>query len=382
MNEKDFSAQAPGRLVKTPENAWAFVPDALPPQLEPTWELLNAVSEANGAIKQLAGVAGMLVNENLLIRPFLEREAVMSSRIEGTVASLPRLFELEADEAELEPDYEEVANYVRALNFGLDEGQPLPISLPLLQQMHAILMRGVRGQNKAPGEFRRQSVWIGGATAQEARFVPPPPPEMLQALHDFEAYLHAPSEVAFLVRLAWLHYQFETIHPFLDGNGRIGRLLLTLLLCDSGLLPRPLFYLSGYFERHRRDYYDGLLAVSQRGEWLAWTLFFLHGVRVQATDAVRRAEQLMSLRESWRVQLQVESASPTALRLLDQIFVYPATTISRAARELSVTPRAASMAVNRLSESGIVRETTGRQRNRVFSAPAIVEILDAPNSED
>lgn len=382
MQKADFKATAPGRLVKSPEGAWAFVPDALPPRLEPSWELMTAVETAAGALKELSGFAHTLPNENLLIRPFLQREAILSSRIEGTVASLPRLFELEAeDDAEQEPDFEEVANYVRALDYGLGRLPEFPVSLPLLQEMHRILMQGVRGQNKAPGEFRRQSVWIGGATASQARFVPPPAPEMQQSLYDFERYLHQPSPMPFLVRLSCIHYQFEAIHPFLDGNGRIGRLLLSLLLCSEGVLPRPLLYLSGYFERHRSQYYDGLLEVSRRGDWMSWILFFLRGVCVQANDAVRRAARLMELREEWRGQLHQAGATASVQRLLDELFIYPAISAASARRLLDVSKRTALLSISKLRDAEILHETTGKQRNRIFVARAISDILDAPEAE-
>lgn len=369
--------------MKTPGGNWAFVPAPLPPHLDLSWPLLAAVSRAEGALKQLAGVAHTLPNENLLIRPFLQREAIMSSRIEGTVADLPGLFLLEASQAteEATPDFGEVVNYAAALNHGLSRLDKFPVSLPLLQEMHVRLMRGVRGQHKAPGEFRRIQVRIGGESEQSARFVPPPPPEMTGALRDFEKFLHAPSEVHFLVRLALAHYQFEAIHPFLNGNGRIGRLLLSLLLCAEGVLPRPLLYLSGYFERHRREYYDGLLAVSQRGAWMEWILFFLRGVAEQADDAVRRSKRLMDLWMRYRHELNEKGAAPSAQRLLDELFVYPAISIGGVRRQLEISPRAATQAVERLVSAGILYEATGRRRNRVFMAAEIVGILDSPEEE-
>jgi len=380
MERESFSAGAPGELVKTIDGAWAFVPAPLPPVIELSWSLLAAVSQAEGALRQLAGVAHTLPNENLLIRPFLQREAVMSSRIEGTVASLPRLFVLDAAESaeEITPNFEEVVNYVQALRHGLERLPNFPVSLPLLQEMHVLLMRGVRGQNKAPGEFRKNQVWIGGRAAQSARFVPPPIPEMQSALRDFEKYLHAPSEIHFLVRLPLVHYQFEAIHPFLDGNGRIGRLLLSLLLCAEGVLPRPLLYLSGYFERNRQQYYDGLLHVSQRGEWMKWILFFLRGITEQADDAVRRSQQLMDLWMDNRHTLNEAGATPSAQRLLDELFVYPAVTIAGVARTLEVSKRTATQAVEKLVLCGILQEATGQRRNRVFVAGEISRILDAP----
>jgi Fic family protein len=384
MNPEDFSQRkTSGQMVKSPQGAWAFVPNPLPPKLEPTWEMAQAVAQATGSLKQLAGVAHTLPNENLLLRPFLQREAVLSSRIEGTVADLQQFFVFEAEpEAELAPNFEEIRNYVKALYYGLERSQSFPISLPLLKEMHAILMQGVRGQNKAPGEFRKTQNWIGGATPFEARYVPPPPPEMNQALREFEKYLHAPSPIPFLVRLAFIHYQFEAIHPFLDGNGRIGRLLLSLLLCDKELLPRPLLYLSGYFERHRREYYDGLLAVSRESAWQEWTLYFLRGVDEQARDAALRATRLMDLWARYRQHLHDANATLSTHRLLDELFVYPSITAKGAEALLDISMRTARLAIDKLCEQGILKESTGKARYRVFMAEEISSILDAPEEEN
>lgn len=380
MEKSDFSQQAPGGLVKTTDGAWAFVPDPLPPRLEPSWELLEAVAQASGTLQRLAGVTQTLPNENLLIRPFLQREAVLSSRIEGTQTTLPQLilFEAGPESEESAPDTQEVVNYFRALNYGLSRLATLPVSLPLLREMHEILMTGVRGQNRAPGEFRRLQVHIGGASAAGARFVPPPVPEMMSALNDFEKFLHAPSHLPFLVRLACAHYQFEAIHPFLDGNGRIGRLLLTLMLCSEGVLPRPLLYLSGYFERNRREYYDGLLDVSQKGAWMEWITYFLRGVDEQGRDAIERAQQLLSLREQYRKQLQSVGVSLSTRRLLDELFVYPAVSAAQVEKRLAVSKRTAQVSIDKLMEHGILQETTGRMRGRVYVASAITTALDTP----
>ncbi|HEY0075364.1 MAG TPA: Fic family protein [Abditibacteriaceae bacterium] len=385
MNANDFDSKMPGRLIKTSDGAWAFVPATLPPQLEPSWELTTAVAQATGTLRQLAGVAHTLPNEQLLIRPFLQREAVLSSRIEGTQTTLSQLILFEAQSGqetekaeEAVPDTQEVLNYVRALGYGLRRLEVLPISLPLLREMHRELMRGVRGHDKTPGEFRRVQNWIGGATASGARFVPPPLPEMHQALDEFEKFLHAPSELPFLVRLACVHYQFEAIHPFLDGNGRVGRLLLSLMLCSEGVLPRPLLYLSGYFEKHRRAYYDGLLAVSQRGEWQAWVLYFLRGIDEQGQDAARRAAQLLALRETYRQCLHEAGATASAQRLLDELFIAPAVTTARVQNLLNVSKRTARLSIERLLDAHILQEVTGRARGRVFVAGEVMAILDAP----
>jgi Fic family protein len=277
------------------------------------------------------------------------------------------------------PDVREVSNYVKALEYGLKRLEKLPVSLRLLREMHQRLMEGVRGEHMTPGEFRRSQNWIGppGCTLMEATFVPPPEDEMKETLDYFEKYLHAPSELPPLIRLALIHYQFEAIHPFLDGNGRIGRLMLILLLCARGLLPQPLLYLSAYFEQHRQRYYDLLLAVSQAGAWSAWVTFFLEGVAQQSQDALRRSDRLLHLWQEYRQKLQSPKSSSLSLQLLDQLFSYPAITAGGAAKRLGVTHRTAQLHIEKLVRLQILREETGRRRNRVFVAPEIVRIIEA-----
>jgi len=233
-----------------------------------------------------------------------------------------------------------------------------------------------------PGEFRRSQNWIGpeGCTLMDATYVPPPVEEMGKALGQFEAYLHAPSEVPLLIRLAGIHYQFEAIHPFLDGNGRIGRLLITLLLCEEGALSEPLLYLSAYFERNRSEYYRLLLAVSQAGKWVDWISFFLCGVAEQSRDALARSGRLLNLWQDYRGEFQSARSSALQLRLVDQLFAYPAITATQAAKLLKVTHRSAQLNIDKLIRKGILKEVTGKQRNRVFVAPQIVKIIEAPHA--
>ncbi len=383
MQPSDFAPDAPGRLFRSLRGYWTFIPNPLPPTLAVDWELVGQISNADRALSELAGVARTLPNPHLLIGPFIRREAVLSSRIEGTQASLSDLLFFEASGiADPRPDVREVANYVRALEYGLARLNELPLSLRLIREIHERLMAGVRGDALTPGEFRRSQNWIGppGCTLMEATFVPPPEQDMKTALGDLEVYWHTPSTLPPLVRLALIHYQFEAIHPFLDGNGRIGRLLITLLLCAEGLLNQPLLYLSAYFERYRDDYYRHLLAVSQRNAWRGWIDFFLRGVADQARDAVQRASQLLELRETYRQRLPAISSSAHLLRLMDELFSYPAITIARAAERLSITPRAAGLNVEKLVKAGLLEEITGQQRYRVFIAPDIVKIIDAAHS--
>lgn len=313
----------------------------------------------------------------------MSREAVLSSRIEGTQASLSDLFYFEASK---KPpvglsDVREVRNYVRALEFGLKRLEELPISKRLLKEMHAELMQHVRGsqQTLTPGEFRTTQNWIGPAncTLNDAKFVPPPPEEMMDALSDLERFLHEPSDLPLVIRLALVHYQFEAIHPFLDGNGRIGRLLITLLLSAEKALPQPMLYLSAYFERNRTEYYRHLLAVSQGGCWTEWVSFFLRGVTEQAHDAIRRSEKLLRLWQTYRSKLQSARSSALPLKLVDHLFSQPYLTVGQAKDLLDVTHRAADLNVKKLVEAGILHEEPLQIYNRVFVARGVMAVLEA-----
>ena len=385
MQPSDFSPAVPGRVVKVHTGFWAYVPDPLPPPLDVTWQLAGLAAEAHRQVGELAGLARTLPNPHLLIRPFVRREAVLSSRIEGTQASLSDLFFFEAapTPAQAAGDVLQVANYVKALEYGLTRLADLPVSLRLLREMHERLMTGVRGRHLAPGEFRRSQNWIGppGCSLAEATYVPPPADLMDATLADLERYVHARSDLPSLVRLALIHYQFEAIHPFLDGNGRIGRLLITLLLCVWGLLPQPVLYLSAFFERHRSGYYDRLLAVSRRAEWQGWIEYFLAGVCSQAQDARDRSKRLLDLRDTYRDRLQSARASALLLRLVDELFAAPAVTIPRAAAVLDVTPRAAQLNVDKLVGAGVLHEASGRRRNRIFVAREIVTTLEQVSAQ-
>jgi len=382
MQPSDFTEKAPGRPIKTAQDYWAFVPQPLPPALEIDWDLANTLSEADRSLSELSGVARTLPNPHLLIAPFVRREAVLSSRIEGTQAGFSDLLFFEAAPSAKPPieDVKEVANYVSALEHGLARLKDLPVSLRLIREMHERLMHGVRGDSMTPGEFRRSQNWIGppGCTLADAAFVPPPVAEMTQALSDFEKYLHEPLVLPPLVRLALIHYQFEAIHPFLDGNGRIGRLLITLLLCVEGLLPQPLLYLSAFFEHHRQEYYRLLMAVSQSGSWTPWIAYFLRGIAEQSSDAVKRANLLLSLRQRYREKMQSARSSALLLQMVDDLFSTPALDVSGASKRLNVTPRAAQLNVDKLIKSGILKEATGRRRNRIFVAAEIIDIIEAP----
>jgi len=317
-----------------------------------------------------------LPNPHLLIRPFLTREALASSRIEGTQASLSDVFDAQARNTSTGPILE-VTNYIEALEHGLDRLASLPVSKRLLREVHAILLANVRGQEKQPGEIRSSQNWIGSADnrPETAAFVPPPREEMATALDQLERYIHEPSQLPPLVEIGMIHYQFETIHPFLDGNGRLGRLLIAFLLVERDLLPQPLLYLSAYFERHRSDYYDRLQAVRERGEMTQWLDFFIAGVREQAAEAVRCAEELADLRETYRVRLS--GSRSRAIEVVDLLFQNPVLVASRVASELSVTGQSAMNHLRRLQTEGIVQELPGfLGRSKGWIAIEVLRALD------
>lgn len=381
MEPTDFAPSQRPNVRRAPTGYWAFVPPSLPPVLEFDASLVTALSDGDRALGRLAGVGSSLPNPYLLITPFVRREAVLSSRIEGTQATLSELvlFEAAAGGRAATGDVHEVANYVRALEAGIAPDQSLPLSLRLIRDLHRILMTDVRGQERTPGEFRTSQNWIGpsGALINNATFVPPPPDEMWQSLDRLERYLHEPRILPPLVRLALIHYQFEAIHPFLDGNGRVGRLLVSLLLHHWQVLPQPLLYLSAFFESRRNDYYRLLFEVSTKGAWSPWIEFFARGVADQSTDALTRSGRLLDLRESYRARLMAARSSSLPLRLVDELFMRPAITIGAAQSALGVTWRSAQMNVEKLVRAGIVEEVTRQPRNRVYLAREIVDILDA-----
>jgi Fic family protein len=372
----------PGKFVKTTSNHDAFLPEGLPPKILWSDELISCLSAADRSLGRLAGIGmGNLggVNPHLLIQPFMRREAVLSSQIEGTRATLSDLILFEqAHSIENEvPDVLEVSNYVQALEFGLHRLKIRPLSLGLLKQIHQMLMAGVRGADKTPGAFRDVQVVIGQSTKiDDARFVPPPPVLVNQTMEEFETYLQRPSGLPALVRLAMVHYQFEAIHPFQDGNGRIGRLLITLMVCSEGLLPLPMLYLSAYFEKHRQEYYDRLLQVSQRAAWTEWVMFFLRGVTYESADAIERAAKLMSLRDRYHAMVQTARSSALSIKLIDALFSGPGIMLRRATDLLGVTPAAAQNHIDRLVKSGILTEATNQKRNRVYLAREILNVLN------
>ncbi len=385
MDLKAFQTTAPGKVLRVVgQNYWAYSPAPLPPQIEWTTELMLALSQADSALGELKGLGHNLTNPHLLIAPFIRREAVLSSRIEGTQASLTDLYAYEAAQLPLfdrPEDVKEVYNYVGALEYGLQRLQTLPLSLRLVRELHERLMDGVRGELQTPGEFRRSQNWIGppGCTLNDAAFVPPPPDAMREALNALESYFYAEPKLPSLVRLGLIHYQFETIHPFLDGNGRVGRLLIVLLLCAWDLLPQPFLYLSAYFQHHRTAYYEHLLNVSQRGAWDPWLCFFLQGICIQAHDAIVRSRRLLTLRERYREQFQHQRTAARLLQVIDYLFSRPIVSIQGLADAIEgIDYQSAYRYTQTLESAGLLREITGQNRNRVYRADAILEAIVAP----
>ncbi len=370
----------PGRKIRCAGGYLAFVPDPLPPQLTWSQELVRTLSDADRLIGRLAGEGGRLPNPHLLMRPFVRREAVLSSRIEGTQATLGELLAAEAGAAvERSPkDLREVGNYVVALEHGVRRLKTLPLSLRLVSELHEKLMKRVRGGGMTPGEFRRSQNWIGapGSTVENATYVPPPPAEMMVCLSDWEEFLHQ-STLPPLIQAALAHYQFEAIHPFLDGNGRVGRLMITLFLVERSVLSTPLLYLSAFFEATRQDYYARLQGVSDRGEWDAWLQYFLNGAARQAEDALGRAERINGLLSDWRVAVAGTSSRVPAI-MLDMLAANPFLTVKKAAKQLGVAFTTAQRAVQKLEQLSIVTEISKAKRGRVYCAKAIMNILDEP----
>ncbi len=378
MQPNDFKASASGRCVRADRNYYAFVPNPLPPALTPDWALAKLVSDADRALSELSGISRQLPHPQILMPSYVRREAVLSSRIENTQAGMEDLFAYEIDESnQRTSDVKEVANYVKALLYGIKRLKELPICNRLIRELHTILMEDVRGGQAFPGEYRTTQNWIGppGCSLADATYVPPPVNEMQEALSALEKYVNEDTKEPALVKCAFLHYQFEAIHPFVDGNGRIGRLLITLYLCSHGALSEPLLYLSEFIERYRDDYYRLLLAVSQKGSWREWIEFFLRGVTIQANSALEQATCLITLNQSYREKLGKKRVPEAALRLVDHIFANPLVIPAKLASEWEMSFPTIMKGVERLAELGILEETTHKQRNRVYRASEVVAML-------
>ena len=379
MRQESFAPESPGTLIRLGSSGgerWAFSPNPLPPELTLDYALMNRLAEAERALGTLNGLGHLLHNPHLPIRPFMQREAIASSRIEGTVTDLEQLMLFDADETApaIPADAFEVRNYVYALGYALNLMDDRSVSSSFLRELHQLLLDGVRGDKHHPGQYRQLQVYISDRALSGARFVPPPPTDVPFLIDDLVHFLEAPSEIPPLIRIALAHYQFETIHPFEDGNGRVGRLLITYLLCRWNLLNKPLLYISGFFERHRERYIDGLLNVSQTAAWTEWIAFFLDGVAAQARDGLARCQRLLDLRERYRAMFQTGKHTGM-LVLIDSLFEWPVTSTRQIDERLNLPRQSAQRYVSHLTEKGIMLEITGRQRDRVYVATAIIDTL-------
>jgi Fic family protein len=374
-----------GRFVTQPGGYQAFIPAPLPPDppIEFDDDLLALLSTADLGVGRLDGVVKVIPDPDFFVAMYVRREAVLSSQIEGTESTLEDLLEVE-----LEPesrarygDVGDIVNYVAAMRYGLERLDELPLSLRLIREIHGELLKDGRGANATPGEFRTSQNWIGppGASLQRATFVPPPVPEMTRALSDFEKYLHTDAGGSQLIQIGLAHAQFETIHPFLDGNGRVGRLLITFLLVRAGILRGPLLYLSYYFKLHRTEYYDRLTAVRRRSDWEGWLRFFLEGVAVTAEEAGDTAERIFALRERHRAQAMEETGT-NGLKLLSKLFQQPLVNVNLVAAEVEVTFKTANRLVAKFEDLGILKEVTGQRRSRQFRYEPYLRLFDDPHT--
>ena len=366
-----------GRLIRQIEGYKAFIPAPLPPDppLSFDAEMITLLSRADRALGRLDGITSILPNPDLFVAMFVRQEAVLSSQIEGTQSTLDDvlLFEVDEEGADLPKDIGEVVNYVNAMNYGLGRLKELPLCLKLIKEIHGRLLQGVRGGEKTPGEFRRTQNWIGpgGCTLATANFVPPPVHEMHPALDALERFLHDADSFPVLVHCALAHAQFETIHPFIDGNGRVGRLLIAFLLCQREILHRPLLYLSSYLKAHRAEYYDRLMAIRLSGDWENWVKFFLRGVFEVSQAASTTAREILQLREQLRQKVKIQP-------LLDYLFEQPLVSIPMVQSRLACGFATASKYVEQFAEEGVLRETTGFQRNRRYRFDPYLSLFESP----
>jgi len=373
---KSRFATRSGRYIQQPAGYKAFIPKGLPPDPSPRMdeEMLTLLSQADRALGRLDGSIEMLPNPDLFVFMYVRKEAVLSSQIEGTQASLMDVLEFEAQA--LEPgrpqDVAEVVNYLGAMNYGLERLKNFPLSLRLIREIHEKLLAGVRGSERSPGKFRHTQNWIGSPGINglaSAMYVPPPPHEMSESLADLEKFFYDKKFMPLLIKVGLIHAQFETIHPFLDGNGRIGRLLITFLLCEKGILKFPLLYLSYYFKRYRSEYYDRLQAIRDKGDWEGWLKFFLQGVYEVAREATETARKIVNLREEHRARItnNLGRSASNGLLLLEMLFFRPIISVNTIMEARKLTYANANKPIKDLCDLGLLEEITGQRRNRRFS---------------
>ncbi|MFQ3474714.1 Fic family protein [Halonotius sp. F2-221B] len=382
MDHTDFAAEYPG-TINTDQGYPTYNPDPLPPEFEYTPELIEKLAEARGTVGQLAGIGQMVQGSRmLLLGPFIRREAVFSSRIEGTYATVSAVYAHEAGEEDAiegttRHEAAEVLNYVHATQRGLDVLPDAAITADLLKELHEILMTDVRGGEKNPGQYRPDQRAIGSRDTRDARFVPPAPHHVSYKMDELIEYIQDGPTFDPLIDIAFIHYQFETIHPFTDGNGRMGRLLITLLMDKYGLLPDPFLYLSSYFNQYRDEYVDTLFNVNSKGEWEEWISFFLDGVIDQSKEVFIRSKELLELREEYRETYQGRQ-SETLLSILYELFKNPVITIKQAEQRADVGYQAARNAIYELEKEGVLVEVTGKERYKVYHATDIIDVIEKP----
>jgi len=371
----DIERSLAGQIVELPIGYKAFVPNSLPPKQIWNNKVVNSLSRADFLLGKLAREGSKLPNPHLLMRPFITREAVLSSKIEGTQATIGEILAANAGiHVKQNPDdLQEVQNYINALDYGIKRLEVIPLSLRLIKEIHNHLMQGVRGSHATPGEFRRSQNWLGLNTA---KFVPPPPDYLMNCLGEFEKFLHD-KQLPPLIHIALCHYQFEAIHPFLDGNGRIGRLLIMLLLIEKKMLPAPFLYISAFFEASRDEYYEQLFNVSSQGNWHEWMIYFLNGIAIQSEDVLSRAERINNLLDKWKIKV-ASRASQVPVKIVQHFAVNPYLTTKKIAEELCIAYSTAQRSVQKLELANIIKQTNKSKRDKVYCATEILTILEEP----
>ena len=387
ISNSEIESIRAGRYIQQDSGYIAFIPAPLPPnpQIDFSDDLQAKLSEAENVLSRLDASIQTLPNPDLFVFMYVRKEAVLSSQIEGTQSSLHDVLAAEAQI--LDPyrprDVAEVINYIDAMNYGIDRLAELPVSVRLIREIHARLLAGVRGSNLTPGELRRSQNWIGpaGSTLAQASFIPPPPQELVQALSDLEHFLHAEDEIPTLIKIGLAHAQFETIHPFLDGNGRIGRLLITFLLCEQGLLKKPVLYLSYYFKYHRQAYYDHLQAIRQQGDWEGWLVFFLDGLAQASVQAAETARKITELQEMQRLKIMENFGRVVGngLKVFDYLFQHPLVSVEQVKTVTNTSFPAANELIKKFVESEILSEITGNKRHRRYQYSAYLRLFDEVN---
>lgn len=370
-----------GEYIKQLEGYKAFIPNPLPPEpiIKLNEELTQKLLRANFLTARLDGLGFTLPNTDLFISMYVKKEALLSSQIEGTQASLENLFEFESGmQIDNLNDVEQVVNYIKALNYGIKRLETFPMSLRLIKEIHSLVLHEARGQNKNPGEFKKTQNWIGSVNSNlnNAIFVPPPADESLKAMGDLENYFYSDSKLPELINCALIHYQFETIHPFLDGNGRVGRLLITFYLYWKGVIERPLLYLSYFFKKNRQEYYDRLMIVRNKGDYEQWINFFLDGVIETADIAINDIKKILELQANDQKLLwEKRISSPLVIMIHNKLFYTPVVSIGDIQKLFDISYPTASNIVNQLIKIGILEETTGQKRSKRYIYKKYMDIL-------